>query len=180
MKKRGQGREMLIEAARLEFEEHGFDGTNSNAIARRAGYAPQTFYRHFVDKREIFLAVYNAWAAAELSEVGSAATAEEVVDILLNHHSMFRVFRRSLRALTVSDPEVGAARAKARLEQAHAIGKRLGRADIATIIATILKIERLCDALADGEFAACGINEAEARGEITADVLALSEPRGDR
>jgi AcrR family transcriptional regulator len=57
LKKRGDGRSVLIAAARLEFEEFGFEGTNSNAIARRAGYAPQTFYRHFEDKREIFLAV---------------------------------------------------------------------------------------------------------------------------
>src|SRR6516164_2929685 len=58
-------RAALIEAARLEFEEAGFDATQSNKIAARAGYAPQTFYRHFSSKLEIFLAVYDQWVADE-------------------------------------------------------------------------------------------------------------------
>jgi AcrR family transcriptional regulator len=39
----------LIAAAAAEFNEFGFSGTDTNRIARRAGYAPQTFYRWFKD-----------------------------------------------------------------------------------------------------------------------------------
>ena len=39
----------LIAAAAAEFNDHGFSGTDSNKIARRAGFAPQTFYRWFKD-----------------------------------------------------------------------------------------------------------------------------------
>src|SRR5262245_12814544 len=55
----------LIAAAAKEFNQRGFDGTDTNRIARRAGFAPQTFYRWFRDKTEIFLAVYRAWDEEE-------------------------------------------------------------------------------------------------------------------
>jgi AcrR family transcriptional regulator len=173
MKKRGQGRVKLIEAAQLEFEEHGYESTNSNAIAKRAGYAPQTFYRHFEDKKAIFLAVYHQWAAAEAQDVSTAGNSEAITDALIRHHKTHRVFRRSLRALTVSDPEVGQARATARLEQITAIAKRLGARDPAVVLAGIFKIERLCDAIADGEFTACGFSEDSARIELLKDVHSL-------
>src|SRR5713226_3801558 len=51
----------LIAAAAKEFNTRGFHGTDTNRIARRAGFAPQTFYRHFADKTAIFLAVYERW-----------------------------------------------------------------------------------------------------------------------
>jgi AcrR family transcriptional regulator len=53
-------RERLVQAAAAEFREQGFAGTDTNRIARRAGFAPQTFYRWFTDKTEIFIAVYRA------------------------------------------------------------------------------------------------------------------------
>jgi AcrR family transcriptional regulator len=173
MKKRGQGREKLIEAARLEFEEHGYEGTNTNAIARRADYAPQTFYRHFVDKRAIFLAVYQQWIAAEARDVSDADTPEAVADALIHHHQTHRIFRRSLRALTVVDAEVGKVRAKARLDQMRAIAVRCGKPDHARLLAGILQIERLCDAIADGEFQACGIKMTDARSQVIGAVTAL-------
>jgi AcrR family transcriptional regulator len=177
MTKRGQGREKLIGAAQLEFEEHGYDGTNSNAIAKRAGYAPQTFYRHFDDKRAIFLAVYKQWAAVEARDVSVAGTPEAIADALVRHHQTHRVFRQSLRALTVSDAEVSEARASARLEQVAAVATRLGHSDAAQLLAGILQIERLCDALADGEFAACGISEDRVRDELMRAIRHLFSER---
>src|SRR5882762_9752428 len=73
--------ELLRRAALLEFDRHGFAGTDSNRIARRAGFAPQTFYRWFKDKTEIFIACYRAWEDEEkaalqaLIEGGAAAEA---------------------------------------------------------------------------------------------------------
>ena len=40
-----------------EFIESGYAGTDTNRIARRAGFAPQTFYRWFADKTAILRAV---------------------------------------------------------------------------------------------------------------------------
>ena len=160
VRKRGEGRRALIDAALCEFEEHGFDNTNSNAIARRAGYAPQTFYRHFTDKLEIFLAVYEHWSEAGLEMASGALDAESYARSLLDHHRSHRVFRRSLRYLTTAEPRMMSARTAARLAQLEAMTRRLPRfaaRDRAGQIAILLMIERICDALADEEFAAAGI-----------------------
>lgn len=58
-------RERLVVAAAQLFNRVGYDGTDSNRIAREAGYAPGTFYKHFRDKKEIFLAVYEGWVTKE-------------------------------------------------------------------------------------------------------------------
>lgn len=58
-------RAKLIGAAVKEFNQRGYFGTDTNKIARRAGFAPQTFYRWFRDKTEIFLAVYRLWEEQE-------------------------------------------------------------------------------------------------------------------
>jgi len=60
-RKPDETRAALLDAAEREFNGPGFFETDSNRIARAAGYAPQTFYRHFADKTEIFLAVYDRW-----------------------------------------------------------------------------------------------------------------------
>jgi AcrR family transcriptional regulator len=170
MRKRGEGREALIEAARAEFEARGFESTNSNAIARRAGYAPQTFYRHFDDKLAIFVTVYEVWAAEEAQMLAGLTDPGAVADVLITHHTRHRAFRRSLRLLTVTDTTMGEVRARVRLQQAEAFAARypgFGRLGPAGRIAAILQVERLCDAIADGEFAACGIAPDESRAALT-------------
>jgi len=178
--KRGEGRRALIEAARLEFEERGFDGTNSNTIAKRAGFAPQTFYRHFKDKRAIFLAVYAAWVEEEADTLAQATSARTFAQAIIDHHCRHRVFRRSLRALTVEDPAVGAARAASRLAQIRVLaGVNAGFAarPLAQQAAMLLHVERLCDAIADGEFIAMGIPEAEARANAVRVLRHLVDQR---
>jgi AcrR family transcriptional regulator len=172
MKKRGDGRERLIESAKLEFGEFGFEGTNTNAIAKRAGYAPQAFYRHFENKTAIFLAVYQEWANTEMRDALLAKTEGKIADVLIHHHKEFRLFRHSLRYLTVSDSGIGKARAQARLRQMDALAQKISIHDTAFLLATILKIERLCDAIVDGEFEACGIDDEAAFQQL---ILLLSD-----
>ena len=107
-------RDRLVRAAAEVYNRDGYDGTDSNRIAREAGYAPGTFYKHFTDKRQVFLAVYAEWVAREWREVsatiGGEGTvrerAETIVDVFLAHHRRWRRFRGSLRALVVTDPDV--------------------------------------------------------------------------
>jgi AcrR family transcriptional regulator len=61
--------QILVDAARKEFQQHGFGGTDTNKIARRAGFFPRAFYRWFEDKRAICLAVYTAWVREEFSRI---------------------------------------------------------------------------------------------------------------
>lgn len=162
MKGRKSGRSELLKAAQLEFEERGYDGTQTNAIARRAGYAPQTFYRHFVDKKAIFIAIYLDWVAAEGRALEQADDAAAMIDTLLEHHQSHRLFRRSLRHLAAVDQEVAAIRAQSRQHQMAAIQKRFPHVRALHALALILTLERLCDAWAEGEFQACGISAQSA------------------
>ncbi len=171
MKSRKSGRAELLKAAQLEFEEQGYDGTQTNAIARRAGYAPQTFYRHFSDKKGIFLAIYLDWAEAEAKALAKADTVTTMMDALLDHHVAHRLFRRSLRHLTAIDPEIAAVRAQTRQKQIDAIIARFSHFSEPEALALILTLERLCDAWAEGEFEACGVPRESARAHMSA-VLA--------
>ena len=109
-----QTRERLVSAAADLFNQAGFHGTDSNRIAKEAGYSTGTFYKHFQDKREIFLAVYDAWVtseweaiAAELSLGGTPQElARRVVERSIEFHAKWRGLRASLMELVFTDPEV--------------------------------------------------------------------------
>ncbi len=49
-------RERILEAARHEFGAAGYDRATTRAIARRAGVAEGTLYRHFTGKQELLTA----------------------------------------------------------------------------------------------------------------------------
>lgn len=169
-------RERLVQAAAAEFREQGFAGTDTNRIARRAGFAPQTFYRWFADKTEIFIAVYRAWEDEEKSLMGAlrrrGAGEDEVVEAAIAHHRASLIFRRSLRRLSLEDDKVRAARAESRLRQIARIREWRGGALSADEVATVLlQLERLSDALAEGEFLDMGLDEAPARRRL-AELLA--------
>jgi AcrR family transcriptional regulator len=162
---RGAARRLLLEAAAAEFNEAGFDGTDSNKIARRAGFAPQTFYRWFSDKTEIFIESYHAWQATEAAMLQELLSAEApdlaLADGCVAHHRAHLEFRRSLRQLSYDDARVRAARAESRKRQVAFIRTRQGaRAqDESAVAAALLQVERLSDALAEGELKDMGLSE---------------------
>ena len=174
--------ERLREAAMAEFNAHGYTGTDSNRIARRAGFAPQTFYRWYKDKAAIFIACYRAWEDEErsalqaLTEAG--ASAEAFVQAGVDQHRRYLKFRRSLRMLSLENAEVRAARAESRKRQIAQIRAWGGLAgsDEALAVA-LLQLERLTDALAEGELADMGMEETAARAELAALVTRLREGR---
>jgi AcrR family transcriptional regulator len=109
-----QTRERLVAAAAILFNRAGYHGTDSNRIARAAGYSTGTFYKHFKDKREIFLAAYETWVAsewkavaAELSAGGAPhAIARRLVDLSVDFHTRWRGLRASLLELVFTDDHV--------------------------------------------------------------------------
>ncbi len=156
----------LVEAAEKEFREFGYSGTNSNQIASRAGFAPQTFYRHFGDKLEVFFAVYEIWTQKELELLEQSADVGKIADTIIAHHRVYRVFRRDLRRLTVENEAVASVRAASRkrhLEKFSEINPAADSIGRPQRIATLLIIERLADAVADREFALLGVSEDDAR-----------------
>lgn len=171
-------RARLIAAAAAEFADPGYDATNTNRIARRAGFAPQTFYRHFADKLAIFLEVHAAWVEADFAHAGAAATYPAMAAALVAHHRADLRFRRSLAQLARSETRVAAARAASRGRQLGELARHWpGFAALprAGQLARLLQIERLSDAIAEGEFADLGIAEADALAELAGLLAGLDQ-----
>src|SRR6185436_13894580 len=109
-----QTRERLVAAAAELFNTVAYHGTDSNRIAKKAGYSVGTFYKHFTDKREAFLAVYETWVVAEWKAVEAELTAggaprsiaRRLVSLTLDFHTRWRGLRASLLELVFSDAEV--------------------------------------------------------------------------
>jgi AcrR family transcriptional regulator len=164
-----QTRERLLAAAAVEFNRVGYHGTDTNRLARAAGYAPATFYKHFTDKRAIFLAAYADWVTAEWTRVEQvlraggppAQLAAAIVDAVLEMHRTWRGLRASLRALVAADADARAfyrAQRRRQLERLAALRAR-GSAATATDDALLLfTLERVCDAIADGELRDLGVD----------------------
>lgn len=161
----------LIGAARKEFEERGFDATQSNKIARRAGYAPQTFYRHFTDKVDILLAVYADWVAEERKALAEAGNMRQAARVLLEHHRGSLRFRRALRVLTITDERVRAARAETRLAlmaYLRRLAPHIADMSQARLARSLFVLERVADACAEGEFADLKISPEAAEEQFSA------------
>ncbi len=172
-------RRALVEAAAGIFNSAGYDGTDSNRIAREAGYAPGTFYIHFADKLAIFLEVYQNWVSAEWSAIevilksgGSAHSLRRRLSrAVLEHHRKWRTFRASLRALSATDDRVHAARVASRDRQLEKLTQLIRARNSpvpsrARMLAQLLIAEALCDAVADGDAASLGIREEEIIGLV--------------
>jgi AcrR family transcriptional regulator len=151
-----------------EFNDHGFTGTDTNRIARRAGFAPQTFYRWYKDKTEVFVAAYRAWEEEERQVIEAlllrGKKARALAEAIVLHHRDHLLFRRSLRQLAVSEPSVRLARSQSRMRQAERIRSWLvlPKRRSEAIYVALFQIERLADAVAEGELADLGLTDAPA------------------
>ena len=159
---RGAARAALLEAARAEFNEAGYEATDSNRIARRAGYAPQSFYWHFSGKAEIFAEVFKGFVAAEYAAMQAAIAAgpESITAAVIEQHTNSRLFRRSLRHLSVTDPHIRAIRLETRRRQVASLVDTIPGFTPDDAVAVLLAIDRLADAAAEGELAELGVTDA--------------------
>jgi AcrR family transcriptional regulator len=164
-------RERLVAAAAEVLNRDGYFGTDSNAIARAAGYSPATFYKHFEDKRAILLAAYERWVSVEWRHItGTLRTglpareaARELTTWVIAHHRRWRGLRASLLALVGADPVVRAFYVTQRRRQLEWLAEMRGgrhpapgdREDDALHLYTF---ERVCDAIANGETEALGLD----------------------
>ena len=171
----------LRQAAAEEFNERGFHSTDSNKIARRAGFAPQTFYRWYTDKIAVFIAVYEEWALQEHSTLASlvdkGASLEAMVNAILQQHRDYRVFRQSLRQLAVENASVRQARMESRKRQVDAILKwqHLPSSQRHVVMIRLLQVERLADGLVEREFKDLGVPAKAVKTQI-ANLLRVNPP----
>ncbi len=172
-------RQRLLRAARDLFNTEGYLGTDTNKIARAAGYAPATFYKHFENKREIFLEVYREWVIAEWaalrtskSESASPQTVtRQRLRSVLDHHVRWAGFRRSLRALVSTDSEVQAVRLEQRQLQMSFLSdlraaQGLPRMKRHQLLFVLYTVERVCDAIADAEVDVLDVDAKELFDEL--------------
>lgn len=181
-------RERLIAAAAAVFNRDGYHGTDSNRLARAAGYAPATFYKHFADKRAILLAAYESWVTAEWRAIGEAlraaptpaARAERIVALVLEHHRRWKGLRASLRALVATDAVVRRFHRAQRKRQLDLLAEMRDRPSTAPTrvddAVMLFTLERTLDAVAEGETEALGLDDAAVMARVRAIVRTSLEP----
>jgi AcrR family transcriptional regulator len=194
--KRGESTETrarLVAAAAAVFNRDGYHGTDSNRLARAAGYAPATFYKHFPDKRTILLAAYEAWVTTEWQAIGTALRAartaaeraEKIVALVLEHHRRWQGLRASLRALVATDAvarRFHRAQRRRQLELLAGMRRRpprdaASRSDDRVADAVMLfTLERTLDAIAEGEIEALGLDEDAVTTRLREIVAAALAP----
>jgi AcrR family transcriptional regulator len=181
-----QTKERLVAAAARLFNRAGYHGTDSNEIAREAGYATGVFYKHFADKREIFLAAYETWVVSEWKAVedqltlgGSPeATARRLVALTVDFHTRWRGLRASLMELVFTDVRVRRfyrEQRKRQLDLMARIRNNIGaprhrREDDAIHLFTM---ERTSDAIAQGELRELGLDHEMVVESLVRKVAAL-------
>ena len=120
-------RRRLLEAATRRFADAGYDGVNSNQIARDAGVGVGTFYIHFQDKFDIHQAVVldtleGLRGAVAKAVGGPGATVDQQVRDLIEavvrfaerNPAQFRVaFRQDAGAVRAPRASAGADQARA-------------------------------------------------------------------
>ena len=152
-------------AAKREFNSVGYFATDTNKIAKLAGYAPGSFYRHFKDKIAIFIEVYQDWSQEQMSEIERALSlggtieemAEQLTSIIITFYGNWRPLRASARVLRISEPRVRDFRSELRAESVQkviALRSKLKLVELSeeNILVFLILAERLGDAVADGEF----------------------------
>jgi AcrR family transcriptional regulator len=186
-RKRGEARAKIVAAATEVFNEVGYAGTDSNALARAAGYAPATFYRYFTSKLHLFLEIFRNVVRDEWSQLEATPPTRTrlraMIRVLIGYHGHWAGLRRSMRGLALADPDARAAFWERRSEQierllalAQAGGVDLGRPRAA---ATIVVLAALADAAADGELAHYGLSNGEIEQVMVDLALGFGAPGGD-
>ena len=153
-------RECLVSTAVRVFNEVGYWGTDSNALARAAGYSPGTFYRHFPDKRAIFVAAYDEWARnehaalvarLERARASGGDLAGAMVEHMIEHHRRWCLFRACLRVLSASDPEISKAVRTQRRRYLDLLAEVIGKGDVLDRLLVLYTIDGATDSIAAGE-----------------------------
>ncbi len=148
-------RELVLEAARAVFEEHGIEGASIREIARRAGYTPGAIYSYF-DSKE---AIYGELLGESLDRLNQAVQEARPIDgtppalLAAKARGWFGFYAANPRELDLGFYLV------------HGLAPRGLTSELNQRLNA-----RLYEALAPGEqaFAALGLDAAAARRENTA------------
>lgn len=108
-------RQHLLDSAATVFAQRGYAGATTKEIARAAGVAEGTIYRHFSDKRELFGAVFEQRNAADFDAVvrlpelaGTRSVRENLLFLITAIQDVEREVA-PLRAAAATDADLAAA-----------------------------------------------------------------------
>ncbi len=93
-------RAAILDAAKLLFLEHGFDGTSMDAIATQAGVSKLTVYSHFTDKEFLFTEAVREKCAEQMpNELFD-------VDVCGSLRDRLMAIAQAFFALVMSEPSI--------------------------------------------------------------------------
>ncbi|GGN43807.1 hypothetical protein GCM10010109_76330 [Actinoplanes campanulatus] len=98
-------RERLLEAAEIEFGEHGYAGARISAIARRAGVNQQLISYYFDGKEGLFRALQDRWKTISGPATSADRPLAEVVTDFLRLNVEHRAGARLLAFSGLTDTE---------------------------------------------------------------------------
>lgn len=149
-------RTVLLETAAQIFNEVGYYGTDTNRIARAAGYAPATFYKHFKNKLEIFLECYpnvepnlNELISDLDSDPSIAVGARRAVYRIFEHRKQWMGCYQSLRALALNDPVAARAYKERKRDAAEAVVRLFAYVGSEISVADAFVAQQLVSNMAD-------------------------------
>jgi len=110
-------RNKILVAAKDQFAEHGFHGTNAKEIAATAGVSVGSFYSYFKDKKALFMEIFREHIEEKVVRVLSEHRVDpsdhrksvyRLIKAMLEAHEPYPQFHREVLAMRYSDPEVEA------------------------------------------------------------------------
>jgi AcrR family transcriptional regulator len=181
-------REALIAAAARIFNEAGYFATDTNAIAREAGYAPASFYKHFEDKTAILLAVYENYVrleweglrAAMGNEIALRTRLRRALAFIVEFHGEWSVFRTGIRAVAQIEPAVALALKASRARQLELLAGVAGvpvQKHRAALMLVLSIVERLAETVLEGESAQPSVKRETMLEQAERALLTLLDQR---
>jgi len=110
-------RNKILVAAKDQFAEHGFHGTNAKEIAGAAGVSVGSFYSYFKDKKELFMEIFREHIEEKVVRILSEHRVDphdrrksvyRLIKAMMESHEPYPQFHREVLAMRYSDPEVEA------------------------------------------------------------------------
>lgn len=166
-------RTRLLEAAMSEFIEAGYGGTDTNRIARRAGFAPQTFYRWFKDKAAVMAEVMAVWDEAEIAMWQAVIqdqhlSLDDLAESFIDNLRPFLTFRLNLRTVQQQVPDIAAQRAQGRRRLMQALSTLVSHHhDPEALGSLLVQIDQFGEAIARGDLTELGLSGAQAHKALS-------------
>lgn len=176
-------RTRLLEAAMSEFIEAGYSGTDTNRIARRAGFAPQTFYRWFKDKAAVMTEVMAVWDEAEVAMwlaviQDQHLSTEDLAESFVDNLRPFLTFRLNLRSVLHQVPDIAAQRTQGRRHLMQVLAPLVADHHGPEALGSLLvQIDQFGEAIARGDLTELGLSGAEAHKAL---ARLIAELRSDQ